>query len=126
MTHLLALSVFGVEWKFLKPFIVIGLAFGGVDALSGFGRAVLYRATGWRRQPPVRDGVGPRLRTARPARQDDGHARPRADPARSDGVAGSDRRSVRALSAAAQLDPLLHHLGNEGQPHADHRHRPGI
>ena len=46
MTHLLALSVFGVEWKFLKPFIVIGLAFGGVYALSGVGLVVLYRATG--------------------------------------------------------------------------------
>ena len=31
---------------FLKPFIVIGLAFGGVYALSGVGLVVLYRATG--------------------------------------------------------------------------------
>ena len=30
----------------LKPFIVIGLAFGGVYALSGVGLVVLYRATG--------------------------------------------------------------------------------
>ena len=46
MTDLLALSVFGVEWQFIKPFIVIGLAFGGVYALSGVGLVVLYRATG--------------------------------------------------------------------------------
>jgi hypothetical protein len=36
MSGLLALSIFGVEWQFLKPFIVIGLAFGGVYALSGW------------------------------------------------------------------------------------------
>jgi branched-chain amino acid transport system permease protein len=46
MTSVLALSIFGVEWQFLKPFIVIGLAFGGVYALSGVGLVVLYRATG--------------------------------------------------------------------------------
>jgi branched-chain amino acid transport system permease protein len=46
MTDLLALSIFGVDWLFLKPFIVIGLAFGGVYALSGVGLVVLYRATG--------------------------------------------------------------------------------
>jgi branched-chain amino acid transport system permease protein len=46
MTDLLAFSVFGVEWQFIKPFIVIGLAFGGVYALSGVGLVVLYRATG--------------------------------------------------------------------------------
>ncbi len=46
MTGLLALSIFGVDWLFLKPFIVIGLAFGGVYALSGVGLVVLYRATG--------------------------------------------------------------------------------
>ena len=46
MTSLLAFSVFGVEWQFLKPFIVIGLALGGVYALSGVGLVVLYRATG--------------------------------------------------------------------------------
>ena len=28
MTDLLALSVFGVDWQFLKPFIVFGLASG--------------------------------------------------------------------------------------------------
>ncbi len=46
MTDLLAFSVFGVDWEFLKPFIVIGLAFGGVYALSGVGLVVLYQATG--------------------------------------------------------------------------------
>ena len=46
MADLLAFSVFGVDWQFLKPFIVIGLAFGGVYALSGVGLVVLYRATG--------------------------------------------------------------------------------
>jgi branched-chain amino acid transport system permease protein len=46
MTHVLGFSVFGVDWQFLKPFIVIGLAFGGVYALSGVGLVVLYRATG--------------------------------------------------------------------------------
>src|SRR6266545_7329036 len=46
MSELLAFSVFGVEWQFIKPFIVIGLAFGGVYALSGVGLVVLYRATG--------------------------------------------------------------------------------
>src|SRR2546421_7285470 len=46
MTDVLALSVVGVDWQFLKPFIVIGLAFGGVYALSGVGLVVLYRATG--------------------------------------------------------------------------------
>ena len=46
MTSLLAFSVFGVEWQLLKPFIVIGLALGGVYALSGVGLVVLYRATG--------------------------------------------------------------------------------
>src|SRR6476620_4944024 len=46
MTDLLAFSVFGVDWQFIKPFVVIGLAFGGVYALSGVGLVVLYRATG--------------------------------------------------------------------------------
>ena len=46
MKDLLAFSVFGVDWLFLKPYIVIGLAFGGVYALSGVGLVVLYRATG--------------------------------------------------------------------------------
>ena len=46
MTSFLAFTVFGVDWLFLKPYIVIGLALGGVYALSGVGLVVLYRATG--------------------------------------------------------------------------------
>ena len=41
-----ALTVFGVDWIFLKPYIVLGLALGGVYALSGVGVVVLYQATG--------------------------------------------------------------------------------
>ena len=146
MNGLLALSIFGVDWQFLKPFIVIGLAFGGVYALSGVGLVVLYRATGvlnvafgaigaagaliayyliahtgcpdWLafvvcvplrrgRQSPVRHGLRPRLRPARPAREDDGHARPRPDPARPDVLAGSGRRRLRPPPPAAELDPPL-------------------
>src|SRR5438477_2323534 len=39
-------TVFGVDWVFLKPYIVLGLALGSVYALSGVGLVVLYRATG--------------------------------------------------------------------------------
>src|SRR3954453_7343847 len=46
MNSPLAFAVFGVDWEFLKPYIVIGLAFVGVYALSGVGLVVLYRATG--------------------------------------------------------------------------------
>lgn len=46
MSSVLAFSIFGVQWQFLKPFIVVGLAFGSVYALSGVGLVVLYRATG--------------------------------------------------------------------------------
>jgi branched-chain amino acid transport system permease protein len=46
MSNVLAFSVFGVDWQFLKVYVVIGLAFGGVYALSGVGLVVLYRATG--------------------------------------------------------------------------------
>ena len=46
MSTVLGFSVSGVDWQFVKPFIVIGLAFGGVYALSGVGLVVLYRATG--------------------------------------------------------------------------------
>ena len=38
--------MFGVDWIFLKPYIVLGLALGGVYALSGVGVVVLYQATG--------------------------------------------------------------------------------
>ena len=41
-----AMTVFGVDWIFLKPYIVLGLALGSVYALSGVGVVVLYQATG--------------------------------------------------------------------------------
>ena len=34
------------SWEFFKPFIVTGLALGGVYAVSGVGMVVLYRTTG--------------------------------------------------------------------------------
>jgi branched-chain amino acid transport system permease protein len=34
------------SWSDFQPFIVSGLALGGVYALSGVGLVVLYRATG--------------------------------------------------------------------------------
>jgi branched-chain amino acid transport system permease protein len=46
MSSVVGLTVFGVDWAFLKPYIVFGLALGGVYALSGVGIVVLYRATG--------------------------------------------------------------------------------
>ena len=46
MHSVIAFSVFGVDWLFLKPYIVLGLALGGAYALSGVGLVVLYRATG--------------------------------------------------------------------------------
>ena len=46
MSSVVAFSVFGVDWEFLKPYIVLGLALGGVYALSGVGIVVLYKATG--------------------------------------------------------------------------------
>ncbi len=46
MASVLGFTVFGVDWVFLKPYIVLGLALGGVYALSGVGIVVLYQATG--------------------------------------------------------------------------------
>jgi branched-chain amino acid transport system permease protein len=46
MSSVVGFTVFGVDWAFLKPYIVFGLALGGVYALSGVGIVVLYRATG--------------------------------------------------------------------------------
>ena len=46
MTSVLGFTVFGVDWEFFKPYIVLGLALGGVYALSGVGLVVLYQATG--------------------------------------------------------------------------------
>jgi branched-chain amino acid transport system permease protein len=44
--HSLGFALFGVDWEFIKPYIVLGLALGGVYALSGVGLVVLYQATG--------------------------------------------------------------------------------
>ena len=138
-----AFTVFGVDWIFLKPYIVLGLALGSVYALSGVGVVVLYQATGvlnlafgaigaagaliayylvnhtslphWvaylacvvfgaRSQLRVRHPPGPRLRAAGPAREDDGDARARPDPARRDGMACAGRRGVRARAPAPDLD----------------------
>jgi len=46
MDSVIGLSVFGVDWTFLKPYIVLGLALGGAYALSGVGLVVLYQTTG--------------------------------------------------------------------------------
>ena len=46
MHSVVGFAVFGVDWQFLKPYIVLGLALGGVYALSGVGIVVLYQATG--------------------------------------------------------------------------------
>lgn len=46
MHSVVGFSVFGVDWLFLRPYIVLGLALGGAYALSGVGLVVLYRATG--------------------------------------------------------------------------------
>ncbi len=46
MSSTVAFAVFGVDWEFFKPYIVLGLALGSVYALSGVGMVVLYQATG--------------------------------------------------------------------------------
>jgi branched-chain amino acid transport system permease protein len=46
VASMLGFTVFGVDWVFLKPYIVLGLALGAIYALSGVGLVVLYRATG--------------------------------------------------------------------------------
>jgi len=46
MDSVIAFAVFGVDWEFFKPYIVLGLALGGAYALSGVGIVVLYQATG--------------------------------------------------------------------------------
>ena len=46
MHSVVGFAVFGVEWQFLKPYIVFGLALGGAYALSGVGIVVLYQTTG--------------------------------------------------------------------------------
>ena len=46
MHNVIAFTVFGVDWEFFKPYLVLGLALGGAYALSGVGIVVLYQATG--------------------------------------------------------------------------------
>ena len=46
MHSVIGFTVFGVDWEFFKPYIVLGLALGGAYALSGVGIVVLYQATG--------------------------------------------------------------------------------
>lgn len=46
MHSVVGFSVFGVDWTFLKPYVVLGLALGGAYALSGVGLVVLYQTTG--------------------------------------------------------------------------------
>ncbi len=46
MHSVIGFSLFGVDWVFLKPYIVLGLALGGAYALSGVGLVVLYQTTG--------------------------------------------------------------------------------
>ncbi len=148
-------TVFGVDWIFLKPYIVLGLALGGVYALSGVGVVVLYQATGvlnlafgaigaagaliayylvnhtsWPHWIAYLACVlfgaivnvvygmvlGPRLRGARPAREDDGHAGSGADPARASwrgarpragpsSACSSSRPRTIAIRSSAQSSP---------------------
>jgi branched-chain amino acid transport system permease protein len=46
MHSVVGFSVFGVDWVFLKPYLVLGVALGGSYALSGVGLVVLYQTTG--------------------------------------------------------------------------------
>jgi branched-chain amino acid transport system permease protein len=46
MLHSSILAFGNVGWDELKPFIPLGLAFGGIYAVAGVGMVVLYRATG--------------------------------------------------------------------------------
>lgn len=46
MHSLVGFTIFGVDWEFIKPYIVLGFALGGVYALSGVSLVVLYRSTG--------------------------------------------------------------------------------
>jgi branched-chain amino acid transport system permease protein len=46
MSSVVGFTIFGVDWQFFKPYLVLGVALGGVYALSGVGLVVLYRTTG--------------------------------------------------------------------------------
>ncbi len=161
MHSVVGFTVFGVDWEFLKPYIVLGLALGGVYALSGVGLVVLYqttgvlnlafgaigaagaliayyliehtgRPTGSRSSRASRSAGSSACCTAscsappsraRPARQDDGDARPGADPARADGLARPDRRRLRTLPDASDLEPPLRAPRGDGELDAGHRAR---
>ena len=71
----------------------------------------------------LRVRVRPRLREAGSAREDDGDARPGADPARDHGLAGSGGRGVRALPDAPTSTHRYDDLRREREPHADPRAR---
>ena len=93
---------------------VLNIAFGAIGAAGALIAYYLINHTGWPHWLAYTicvafGGVvnlaygmvfGPAFARARPAREDDGNARPRADPARADGLAGAGRRRVRALPAA--------------------------
>ena len=59
------------SWAEFQPYIVTGLALGGLYALSGVGLVVLYRATG-RALPRVRRGRGDGGASSRTHHQQDG------------------------------------------------------
>jgi branched-chain amino acid transport system permease protein len=46
MLHNALLAIGNVGWEELKPYIPLGLAFGGIYSVAGVGMVVLYRATG--------------------------------------------------------------------------------
>ena len=46
MHSVVGFTIFGVDWEFIKPYLVLGFALGGVYALSGVSLVVLYRSTG--------------------------------------------------------------------------------
>ena len=146
MHSVVGFTVFGVDWEFLKPYIVLGLALGGVYALSGVGLVVLYQATGVLniafgavgaagaliayyliKHTGTPDwlafltcilfgGVvsllyglvfGPAFAARDPLVKMMGTLGPRSDPARPHGLAGANRRSLRTVPDASDLEPPL-------------------
>ena len=47
MSSVLAFSIFGVQWQFLKPFIVVGLAFGAIGAGGALIAYWILNHTSW-------------------------------------------------------------------------------
>ena len=88
-----------------------------LDRVPGLHRV---RRRGERR---LRRPARPRVRGARPAREDDGHPGPGAHPAGGDGVAGPGGRSVRARAPASDHEPSLRGLRRDRHAHADARAR---